>query len=184
MQICKRNSAKSNPNWARNNSTKINLNFCVRRPLGGVGVFHSKGWWPKSSCPPSEVSLPFRDAETTILIKFAFWRGLGRGKITENCPKTLFFMGNSMTIKFGNFGNFICQKFCCHLGGSHPWVSKRGIWDVPGILPGCPGPVAVFKTFVQKSSCAFFVPYPCDSAYPLEPPKPQKIQSSSKVTKK
>ena len=37
-----------------------------------------------------------------------------------------------------------------------PWVSKRGIWDVPGILPGCPGPLQVFK---KKSSCAFFVPY-------------------------
>ena len=52
------------------------LTFWVRRPPGRVGVSHMKGWWPKSSCPPS--------------------------------------------------------KFCL------PWVSKRGIWDVPGILPGCP----------------------------------------------
>ena len=51
--------------------------FWVRRPPGGVGVFHAKGWWPKTSCPPSKVCLP--------------------------------------------------------------WVSKRGIWDVPRILPGCPG---------------------------------------------
>ena len=51
------------------------LTFWVRRPPGGVGVFHAMGWWPKSSCPPSKVCLP--------------------------------------------------------------WVSKRGIWDVPGILPGC-----------------------------------------------
>ena len=35
---------------------------------------------------------------------------------------------------------------------------KRGIGDVPGILPGCPGPQGVFKKFVQKSSCAFFDP--------------------------
>ena len=69
----------------------------VRRPPGGVGVFHAKGWWPKTSCPPSKLRLP--------------------------------------------------------------WVSKRGIRDVLGILPGCPGPLAVFKKFVQKTSCAFFVPY-------------------------
>ena len=31
-----------------------------------------------------------------------------------------------------------------------PWVSKRGIWDVPRILPGCPRPLGVFKNFVQK----------------------------------
>ena len=48
------------------------LTFWVRRPPGGVGVFHSKGWWPKTSCLPSKVCLP--------------------------------------------------------------WVSKRGIWDVPGIF--------------------------------------------------
>ena len=28
--------------------------------------------------------------------------------------------------------------------------SKRGFWDVPGILPGCPGLLKVFKEFVQK----------------------------------
>ena len=37
-----------------------------------------------------------------------------------------------------------------------PWVSKRGIWDVPGILPGCPGPLGVFKKFVQKDVRAHF----------------------------
>ena len=36
---------------------------------------------------------------------------------------------------------------------------KRGIRDVLGILPGCPGSLGVFKKFVQKSSRAFFVPY-------------------------
>ena len=55
-----------------------------------MGVFHSKGWWPKTSCPPSKVCLP--------------------------------------------------------------WVSKRGIWDVPGILPG------VFKKFVQKNFVRIFRP--------------------------
>ena len=53
----------------------------------------------------------FRDAETTILIKFAFWRGLGRGNFTKIVPKRCFFLGNSMTIKFGNFANFIVRNF-------------------------------------------------------------------------
>ena len=70
------------------------LTFWVRRPPGGVGAFHAKGWWPKTSCPPS--------------------------------------------------------KLC------FPWVSKRGIRDVPGILPGCPGPLAVFKKFVQKNFVCIF----------------------------
>ena len=52
-----------------------------------------------------------RDAETTISIKFAFWMGVGEGgNFTENCPKTLFFPRNSMTIKFGNFANFIVRN--------------------------------------------------------------------------
>ena len=58
------------------------------------GIFHAKGWWPKSSCPPSKVCFP--------------------------------------------------------------WVSKRGIWDVPGILPGCPGPLGVTKKFVQKKFVRIF----------------------------
>ena len=44
-----------------------------------------------------------RDAKTTIIIKFAFWRRLGRGE-------TLF-QGNSMTINFGNSANFIVRNF-------------------------------------------------------------------------
>ena len=81
----------------------------------GWGVFHAKGWWPKTSRPPSKLCLP--------------------------------------------------------------WVSKRGIRDVPGILPGCPGALAVFRKFVQKNFvhifrslrkrvlcakvlCAFFLPIP------------------------
>ena len=37
-----------------------------------------------------------------------------------------------------------------------PWVSERGIWDVPGILRGCPGPLGVFKKVVQKKSVCIF----------------------------
>ena len=29
----------------------------------------------------------------------------------ENCPKILFFLGNSMTKKIGNFANFIVRNF-------------------------------------------------------------------------
>ena len=32
---------------------------------------------------------------------------------------------------------------------------RRGIWDVPGILPGCPAPLGVFKKFVQKKKLSF-----------------------------
>ena len=65
------------------------LTFWVRRR-----GFHAKGWWPKSSCPPSKVCLP--------------------------------------------------------------WVSKRSIWDVSGILPGCPGPLRMFKKLVQKKFVRIF----------------------------
>ena len=37
------------------------LTFGVQRPPGGVGVFHAKGWWSKSSCSPRKcVFLAFR----------------------------------------------------------------------------------------------------------------------------
>ena len=35
------------------------LTFWVRRLQGGVGVLHAKGWWSKSSLPPSKVCFPF-----------------------------------------------------------------------------------------------------------------------------
>ena len=54
----------------------------------------------------------FRDAETTILIKFAFWRGLGRGKIYGKLSQNaVLFLRNSMTIKLGNFTNLIVRNF-------------------------------------------------------------------------
>ena len=45
----------------------------------------------------------------------------------------------------------VAEKFVPSLEVGLPWVLKRGIWDVPGILPGCPGPLGVFNKFVQKS---------------------------------
>ena len=56
------------------------LTFWARRPVGGAGFFHAKGWGSKSSCPPLKVCLP--------------------------------------------------------------WVLREVTWDVPGILPGCPGPLS------------------------------------------
>ena len=38
---------------------RTKINFWVRRPPDGVGVFHAKGWWSESSCPPSKVCLPW-----------------------------------------------------------------------------------------------------------------------------
>ena len=75
-----------------------------------------------------------RDAETTILTKFAFWRGLGGGanswKIVE---KHSFFLGNSTTIKSGNFANFIVRDFVviCQVRKSMPKHRVFGR-DIPG----------------------------------------------------
>ena len=85
--------------WVRQEGRAQRLTFWVRRPSGGVWVFHAKGWWPKSSCSPSKVCLP--------------------------------------------------------------WDSKRGMRNVPGILPGCPGPLWVFKKFVPKKVRAHF-PFPIE----------------------
>ena len=41
-----------------------------------------------------------RESETTIKIKFALFRGGGQGGQRGKLSKTLFFMGNVMTIKF------------------------------------------------------------------------------------
>ena len=57
---------------------------------------------------------------------------------------------------------------------------KGGASDVLGVLPGCPGPLGVFKKFVQKkSSGAFAVPF----FHPAAKGVRQK-ESGKKVTKK
>ena len=58
--------------------------FCTSRTRIWARILGWESWWPKSSCPPSKVCLP--------------------------------------------------------------WVSKRGIWDVPGILLGYPGSLGVFRS--------------------------------------
>ena len=83
--------------------------------------------------PPTK-SPRYRDAETTILIKFAFWRGSGRGKIYGRIgPKTLFFLRNSMTIKFGNSANFIVRNFV--VIWEAPIVTKHFVSARPGPTP-------------------------------------------------
>ena len=98
MGVCKQFS----PLWYRTcisienqakKSTKINFSW-VRRPPGGVGVFHAKGWWPKSSCPPLTVCLP--------------------------------------------------------------WLSKKGIWDVPGIFAGMSRSRGGVQKVCAKRVCAHF----------------------------
>ena len=52
------------------------LTFWVRRPPGGVGVFHAKGWWPKVRALPRKfVFLGFRREEPGMSQEFArmFW---------------------------------------------------------------------------------------------------------------
>ena len=61
----------------------------------------------------------FRDAETTILIKFVFWRGLGRGKIYGKLSQNGVFPGKFHDNIIWKLCEFYCQKFCCHLGGSY-----------------------------------------------------------------
>ena len=75
----------------------------------------------------------FRDAETTILIKFAFWSGSGRGKIYGQLSKNAVFPGISMTIRFGDFTNFIVRNLVV-------------IWEAPNIVG-----VAVVATLGQTS---------------------------------
>ena len=50
------------------------------------------------------------------------------------------------------------EKFVPSLESLFCLGSREGTWDVPGILPGCPGPLGAFKKFVQKQLCASVVP--------------------------
>ena len=52
----------------------------------------------------------FFNAETTILIKFAFWRGLGRGEIEGKLSKTAVFLGKFHDNKIWKICKVYCQK--------------------------------------------------------------------------
>ena len=58
--------------------------------MGWVGVFHAKGWWSKTSCPPSKVCLPW-------VWKGGTWDVPG---ILAGCPGLL-----------GVFKKFVQKKF-------------------------------------------------------------------------
>ena len=61
-----------------------------------------------------------QNSETTLLVKFAFWRGLRRGRIYGKLSQNaVFFPGKFHDNKIWNFCEFYCQKICCHLGGSY-----------------------------------------------------------------
>ena len=72
-----------------------------------------------------------RDCETTIKIKFSPFRGVGRGGREENCPKTLFLLGNAMTIKKGHMN---LRKMHGTPAGC-PWDTRR---DKQGSTGRCP----------------------------------------------
>ena len=57
---------------------------------------------------------------------------LWRGKFTENCQKTLFFLGNSMTIKFRNFANFIVRNFVVIWEAPITKSGNRRAFSLPG----------------------------------------------------
>ena len=64
------------------------LTFWVRRPPGGVGVFHAKGWWPKKFVPSLEslCSLGFEERNLGCRGNFA---GMSRtpGDVQKVCAK-------------------------------------------------------------------------------------------------
>ena len=63
--------------------------------------------------------------------KICVLEGVGEGKFYGKLSKTLFFLGNSMTIKLGNFTNFIVRNFVVI------WEAPRrgqGIVKMGGIL--------------------------------------------------
>ena len=65
-----------------------------------------------------------RDAETTISIKFAFWRGSGRGSIYGKLSKNAFFPEKFHDNKIGTFANFIVRNFVV-------------IWEAPTSIATC-----------------------------------------------
>ena len=50
------------------------------------------------------------ETEMTILIKFAFWRGLGCGAFEGKLSKSTVFLGDSMTIKLRYFASLIVMR--------------------------------------------------------------------------
>ena len=65
-------------------------------------------------------TIPFRDGETTIKIKFAFLRVGDWGQRGKLVKKNTFGGGNAMTRDIES-ADFIVAMFCCHRAGSSPY---------------------------------------------------------------
>ena len=124
-------------------STKINF-WGPETARWGGGVFHPKGWWPKSSCPASKVCLPwgFRREKSGMSREFCWdvpdpWRcskSLCKQKVHAHFPSFVF-LGGFEGRNLGCLGNF------------------AGTSRTPGgVQKVCAN---------KKSSCAFFFPYQC-----------------------
>ena len=58
----------------------------------------------------------------------------------------------------------VVEKFLPSLGSLFSLSFEGGTWHVPGILPGYPGTVGVFKKFVQIKFVFIFCPSSCCGA--------------------
>ena len=76
------------------------------------GFFALEITGPNFIHPPHPPPTPDQRRRNDNINKICVFEGVGEGEVfTENCPKTLFFQGNPMTIKFGNYANFIVRDF-------------------------------------------------------------------------
>ena len=68
----------------------------------------------------------------------------GKEKSTKTFlgPETAGWGGGLHAKGWGSKSSCLPSKVCL------PEISREGSWDVPGILPGCPGALGVFKKFV------------------------------------
>ena len=112
--------------------------ICIAVPLGNILVMWSSGWSPSTSVVGHLHCSSIRQEERAQRLTLWVWR-LSR-------------WGGRLPREGGSGSKSSCppSKVCL------PWVSKGGIWDVPRISPGCPGPLGVFKTLVQKIKCVHF----------------------------
>ena len=90
-----------------------------------------------------------KNAETTILIKFAFLRGLGTGKIYGKLSKNAVFPGKFHDNKtWGFFANFIARNFV--VLWEAPIKLKKNAWDTGRVSLGHPaGQTGVYRPASQ-----------------------------------
>ena len=71
-----------------------------------------------------------RESETTIKIKFVFFRGGLAGGREENCPKCYFSWEAPRQYNFES-ENFIVEKVCCHGAGSY---YRQPLFETPELF--------------------------------------------------